>query len=194
MVVNKYICLFCLYLCFTTLAQAQVIDTVMVNEEDVFYAVDSMPGSSYFWAVEDGEITDGQGTSGILVNWKNNIGRKKLKVVEVNAGKCVSDTVFAFVIVKDELKAFVPSAFTPNGDGLNDEFKPHFDNEKILTYRLIVINSWGMVVYESNNPNEGWNGTFGGTECTTGIYSWEIVAYLTNAKEHYFRGTVTILR
>jgi gliding motility-associated-like protein len=194
MVLNKYVYLFCLYLCFTINVQSQVIDTVMVNENGVFYSVDSVPGSSYFWAVEDGEISAGQGTSGVLINWKNSIGRKKLKVVEVNAGQCISDTVFAYIIVKDELRAFVPSAFTPNGDGLNDEFIPYFDNEKILNYRFIVINRWGTIVYESNNPKEGWNGTFEGIECISGIYSWEIVASLTKAKVHYFRGTVTIMR
>lgn len=54
---------------------------------------------------------------------------------------------------------FVPTAFTPNGDGLNDDFKPLlFGN--ILTYEFIVYNRWGQVVFKSSQTNYGRDGRY----------------------------------
>ncbi|MCZ4408368.1 gliding motility-associated C-terminal domain-containing protein [Cryomorphaceae bacterium 1068] len=66
---------------------------------------------------------------------------------------------------------FLPNAFTPDGDGLNDLYKPVIDN--FLTYELLIYNRNGELVFESNDPNEGWNGSFQNNEfyCPAGVYA-----------------------
>jgi gliding motility-associated-like protein len=64
-------------------------------------------------------------------------------------------------IVVDEMCAdicFLPNAFTPNGDGLNDTYKPIIKAKNIETWELLIYNRWGTEIFKSNNITEGWNG------------------------------------
>jgi gliding motility-associated-like protein len=64
-------------------------------------------------------------------------------------------------IVVDEMCAdicFLPNAFTPNGDGLNDTYKPINKAKNIETWELLIYNRWGTEIFKSNTINEGWNG------------------------------------
>jgi len=69
-------------------------------------------------------------------------------------------------------KSFVPSAFSPNGDGLNDVFKPTLINYE--QYSIAVYNRWGEKVYESNITNAGWDGVFKGDQVPNGVYTYHI--------------------
>jgi gliding motility-associated-like protein len=55
---------------------------------------------------------------------------------------------------------YMPTAFSPNGDNINDVFKPKGAGLSEDEYFMMVYNRWGQVVYESNNINEGWDGTY----------------------------------
>src|SRR5437016_1900588 len=52
--------------------------------------------------------------------------------------------------------AFVPNAFTPNSDGINDTFR--VKGENLQDFKMLVYDRWGEVIFESTNPNEGWDG------------------------------------
>lgn len=64
---------------------------------------------------------------------------------------------------------FIPSAFTPNGDGLNDQLKAII-NCPVSNYHMIVVNRFGQRVFESNSPNIYWDGTHKGNKCDMGTY------------------------
>ena len=180
--------------CLPAIAHAQVIHKAVVNQKNVRYEVQENEGSIYYWEVEDGIIDSGQGQPTIYVSWKNLPGRKTIKLVEKSPGGCQSDTVFGWVIVRDEIEAYVPNAFTPNGDGINDVFMPRFDNDKLLYFKMLIVNRWGEIVYESTNPNDGWNGEYNGIMCPAEVYSWQIEVGLTTAPSHFFKGTFVLMR
>ena len=70
---------------------------------------------------------------------------------------------------------FIPSAFSPNHDGLNDYFRARYSDLDVLEdYKLIIINRWGQTLFESPNINDGWDGTFNGSPCPTGEYIYII--------------------
>ena len=71
-----------------------------------------------------------------------------------------------------EALLFVPNTFTPNGDGDNDFFYPKGAN--IREYNMIIFNRWGELVYESNDFDNKWDGTFNGKPCPDGTYVWRI--------------------
>ncbi len=75
---------------------------------------------------------------------------------------------------------YVPNAFSPNGDGLNDIFKPITTNEGISTYTLRIYNRWGMEVFESGALLHGWNGTLKGQPAPVGTYVWKITYQTTS--------------
>jgi gliding motility-associated-like protein len=61
-----------------------------------------------------------------------------------------------------------PNVFTPNGDGLNDTYHPV--GIGITKFSIIIYNRWGMKLYESDNMELGWDGSFGGGSCPDGVY------------------------
>ncbi len=88
---------------------------------------------------------------------------------------------------------FFPNAFTPDGDGINDDWGPTFSSVTELHY--VIFDRWGHVVYETDDLHGRWDGTVnGGDPATTGVY-----VYKYRAKGHYYEanekyGHVTLLR
>jgi gliding motility-associated-like protein len=87
---------------------------------------------------------------------------------------------------------FIPNAFTPNNDGLNDVFKPA--GMYILEYKLQIFNRWGEQIFESSDINSGWDGRFKGSECPTDNYFYQVSAKGTNGKSLKKAGAVLLLR
>lgn len=69
---------------------------------------------------------------------------------------------------------YIPNAFSPNGDGLNDEFAPAPGGIPPPFYHLQVFDRWGGLVFEGHDPSIGWNGERNGKPCSTGIYTYLI--------------------
>ena len=69
--------------------------------------------------------------------------------------------------------AYIPSAFTPNGDGLNDLFKPKI-NCAVKEYHLSIFNRWGERIFISRDINKGWDGTYLGKKLSSGGYIYSI--------------------
>lgn len=89
-------------------------------------------------------------------------------------------------------RLFIPNSFTPNGDNLNEVFLPV--GAFITEFQLIIFNSWGEKVFESNRLNEGWDGTLSGNPCQDGIYYYHLTAKGTNGIAKYYYGTISLLR
>lgn len=87
----------------------------------------------------------------------------------------------------------IPNAFTPNHDGKNDEFKiTNFSNQKLIEFK--IFNRWGTILFQTHDPQKGWDGTFKGKEQAVGVYGYVIrIAYPDNVVETY-KGTVTLIR
>jgi gliding motility-associated-like protein len=84
----------------------------------------------------------------------------------------------------------LPTAFTPNKDGLNDTFKAI--GSGYIVHDFIIFNRWGNKVFESTN-NMGWNGVTNGIEQDPGVYMYYLV-YDCNGEEKYIKSTVNLIR
>ncbi|MDR1729064.1 MAG: gliding motility-associated C-terminal domain-containing protein [Prevotellaceae bacterium] len=107
-----------------------------------------------------------------------------------DANVCESASYACFEISISAL--FVPNAFTPDGDGINDEFKVAY--KSIESYRCRVYNQWGRVVYDSTDITQGWDGTIGGNIASIGAYFYVIDAIGTDGKNHKKRGDINLIR
>jgi gliding motility-associated-like protein len=89
---------------------------------------------------------------------------------------------------------YMPTAFTPNGDGVNDIFRPI--GTEIVDYHLIVFDRWGQMVFESSSAGNGWDGTFKGSICEPGVYSYTLTYRDNSASDHTVKttGFVTLVR
>lgn len=114
----------------------------------------------------------------------------------INNDNCVIDSVK--VELKLQLSAecnylFVPSAFTPNDDGLNDFFKA-YAGAGVNEFELIVFNRWGQRVFSTKDKSKGWDGRFNGKRQGNGVYVWTIrYKTLGNIEEKFLKGTVTLI-
>ena len=102
-------------------------------------------------------------------------------------------------ILTDQMTVYVtpymPNAFTPNGDGNNDDFKiVGLPPENITEFNIQIFNRWGQIVFATNDILHSWDGTFNGEICPEGDYTW-VIFYEDNKKTKTSnKGTLTLLR
>ncbi len=191
---RKYLYILCIVFATQVMgAKAQVIDTVQIYAQHTAYQTKPNPGSSYTWWVEDGQIVGGQGTNLIYVNWLDITGLKKITLTETALGNCVLEPVLAYVLVNEKDTAFMPNAFTPNKDGLNESFKPITNWNLVEAYQLRIFNRWGLLVYETTEIGKGWDGKY-----SNGSYNSEVFLHMTyiafkSGKNYYKQGNFTLL-
>ena len=88
---------------------------------------------------------------------------------------------------------FVPDAFTPNGDGVNDEFKASFAFDPV-EFTLIIYNRYGGVVFESENVGQGWEGLLkGGTKAPQGVYVYFITYRTESGQKMNKKGSFSLI-
>jgi gliding motility-associated-like protein len=110
-----------------------------------------------------------------------------------NEANC-SDTAGLIIKVFATLPTvFVPTAFTPNGDGRNDVVKPIAVGMRKIEY-FNIYNRWGDMVFTTTTNEHGWDGRIGGREQGTNTYVWTVKAVDFTGKAYFQKGFVTLIR
>jgi gliding motility-associated-like protein len=115
--------------------------------------------------------------------------------VEVKDFKCCTESDSVYVKV---FEYFIPTAFTPNGDGLNDVFRV-IGLYKNIEFTMMIYDRWGQLLFESNDINTGWDGIIGGKYLPVDTYVWIVrVNFLgqdiTTNGDVVLKGTITLVR
>jgi len=104
-------------------------------------------------------------------------------------GENFDTTVTVYVLPK------IPTAFSPNGDGVNDEFRIiGLPPENITMYNIQIFDRWGHLVFTSTNILESWDGKINGQKCAEGLYAWAIYYEDNNKIKVSNKGTVMLIR
>lgn len=109
---------------------------------------------------------------------------------------CIDTATINIKIVYD-LNFYVPSAFTPNGDNINEEFQVYSDGINYNDFELLIFDRWGHEVFATTNPFEKWNGAYfnKGEMLADGIYVYHVrFKQLYDDIEHTFIGRVALLK
>ncbi|MCX6180755.1 MAG: gliding motility-associated C-terminal domain-containing protein [Bacteroidetes bacterium] len=147
-------------------------------------------GHSYSWS------SDPKGTFDSSINPKVIITENVIFVVRATIAECpdvASDTVIYTMIEGSSL--FVPNAFTPNGDGVNDIFK--VESIGLIEFSAIIFNRWGEEIYQWNNAADGWNGMVRNASdfSQEDVYVYKITSKnLCDIEAKQRTGTVTIIK
>ncbi|MDO4462555.1 MAG: gliding motility-associated C-terminal domain-containing protein [Bacteroidia bacterium] len=120
-------------------------------------------------------------------------GEYRISLIVTNENSGCSHADSSEVIIVTDADIQFPDAFTPNGDGVNDEFRPAY--KSIKDYKLTIYNRWGRRVFSSTNPKVGWDGKNGNTDAAEGVYIYicEATAY-ERGVAFTRKGTVTLIR
>lgn len=119
-----------------------------------------------------------------------------------NAGCMDSASVVITVLPKEDKaggKLYVPNAFSPDGNGINDRFEVFLEDSSAEIQSFQVFNRWGDLVFDGGSvlPGQGmgyWDGRISGKKADPGVYVWKIVVKHTNGKSVLLKGSVTLFR
>jgi gliding motility-associated-like protein len=162
--------------------------SVVVGQELQFNA---SGGVGYFWSPPTGlSITI---ISNPIVLYSPEIDSVRYKLLVTDQAGC-SDSAFVLVkVFKTNPYIFVPTAFTPNNDGLNDVVRPIAVGIQKIKY-FSIYNRWGQMVFTTTVNGYGWDGKIAGKPQNSGTFVWMVSAIDYTGKPFFLKGTVTLIR
>lgn len=113
-----------------------------------------------------------------------------MQIVRTGFG-CI-DTAYQVIEITEYFTFFAPNSFTPNNDGMNDQFQWAVQGVDIFEIR--IFNRWGEVVYITQDETAFWDGTYMGTVVQDGVYIWQVELMDVNGEWRKLRGHVSVLR
>lgn len=105
---------------------------------------------------------------------------------------CYSTDTINVIVVQDCGEMFVPNAFSPNDDGANDVLKVRGHCLETMTF--MIFNRWGEKVFETNDQNVGWDGTYKGELLNTGVFVFRLEGKTYDGQGYSMKGNVTLVR
>jgi gliding motility-associated-like protein len=144
--------------------------------------------TSYSWNFGDGNTSASASPSHTYTG----PGTFNVILTVTDASGC-TDTVMITVIVDGVSLMTVPNVFTPNADGINDEFEVTYMG--IEEFKGDIYNRWGIKVFSWSDPGTGWDGRMAsGSEAPDGTYYYIISGSGVDGKDYAFKGVITLLR
>ncbi|MEL6842795.1 MAG: gliding motility-associated C-terminal domain-containing protein [Bacteroidota bacterium] len=114
------------------------------------------------------------------------------RVVAVEQGGNNAESYSNEVCVGVQTSVYGGDAFTPNGDGVNDIF--YLKGSNVLTFNLQVYSRWGVLLYETNNIEDGWDGTYQGVDMPEGVYMYVAKGRQFDGRQYVLRGSISLYR
>ena len=162
---------------------------------EVEFINNSLGATQYEWTFGDGNTSNQENPSN---DYGNNPEDYNVMLVAISPFGC-ADTALSTIRVIEDLIYYVPNTFTPDNNGVNEIFKPVFTSGfNPLSYKLLIFNRWGEVLFESYDSDIGWDGTYGADNdqvVKDGTYVWKIEFRRKDNDERIMRvGHVNVLR
>lgn len=171
-------------------ANFEIIPGIVTIDKNILFKSSSEGANNHIWNL-NGNFKSNQNQ---FQHMFYDIREENIKLLVTNNQGC-KDSIEKTISVKEKITIYLPSAFTPNGDGINDEYCPAYSN--IKKYEIHIFDRWGKKLWESHNIDECWNGIYQGELLPIGVYTY-IVYYLAgdesfNNSPNLLKGTITVL-
>lgn len=158
----------------------------------------SLGATQFNWSFGDGGVANTFSTTHTYVQ----AGTYSITLIAISNKGC-KDTSYQTITAIPESYVQIPNAFTPNSGGSsgttylqgslsNEIFHPIISGTD--KYKLSIYSRWGELLFETQNPNEGWDGYYRGQLCTQDVYVWKIYATFIDGKTFNKTGDVTLIR
>jgi gliding motility-associated-like protein len=143
----------------------------------------------YTWVPNDGSLSNPNISNPIA----KPLDSTMYTVYGMNEWGCI-DSAKVEIDVDIDMTEYIPTAFTPNGDGLNDLFRIRgLRYQKIVDFK--IYNRWGQVVYDyKTGDSQGWDGTLFGEPQPMGVYNYAIIIAKLGQIDRVYKGDVTLIR
>jgi len=169
-------------------------DTIVTSTDQVTLMVEGCSDCTYEW-FQDSVLISGENGSMLEIMLDETA---EISVVATTADGCVSDTLRQIIKICEcePPFVFVPTGFTPNGDGMNDFLRVYGDVILEEDFEFMVRNRWDEEVYFTTDVNDqGWDGTYQGQDLPPDVYGYYVQYRCSVDGELYFlKGNVTLIR
>ncbi len=164
-------------------------EVTSIFEPQIIFTDQSSPDVfNWRYAFGDGDSS----RLGSPVHTYREFGNFTVTQLVVNRYGC-KDTVSRLVIVEPEFRLWVPNAFTPDNNGVNEVFRPSVYG--VEDYSFQIYDEWGQVLFETADPTVGWDGTKKQSACPQDVYIWRLVFKNQVSKKQEERcGHILLLR
>jgi gliding motility-associated-like protein len=164
-------------------------DTIVVINQPL--QLNGSGGVNYLWSPATGlNNTTINNPVGI---YTASIDSVRYKLIVTDAIGCADSAYVTVKVFKTAPSVFVPSAFTPNNDGLNDTIYPISVGIQRINY-FSVFNRYGQLVFKTTADRQGWDGTISNKLQATGVYVWMVSAVDYLGNNIFLKGVVTLIR
>jgi gliding motility-associated-like protein len=123
-------------------------------------------------------------------------GEYLITLISENVNGCI-DTTSKVLVINDDLLWFIPNSFSPNGDGINDIWKPVGTTVDLTSYSCKIYDRWGRLVFQTSDIDQGWNGANMDSEffSDTDIYTYVLeITSATTEDKYELTGFITLVR
>lgn len=159
------------------------------------FTSNTMGALRYLW--DFGDPTSGASNNSTEANpthYYAVFGSYSPKLIAYSGNMCADSASSPAPIIYEDSPnlLFVPTAFSPNGDGLNDIL--YLRGQNILSINFSIYNEWGELIFQSFDLSEGWDGTHNGEEVQPDTYIYTALINLANGEQIKLKGQTTLLR
>jgi len=169
-------------------------DKPTVIKHIVDFSNQSVGGQTYAWAFGNGDSSKQLNPTVIFKD--DSIAQYPVELITTSAFGC-KDTIVKYLKINGEVLAYIPNAFTPDGDGKNDTFIPVLNavRNDIDFYEYYIFNRWGELIFETKEINEGWDGKYQNEYVQNGVYIYRvIIKSVYDAEKRSYHGPVNLIR
>ncbi|MGE0562579.1 MAG: gliding motility-associated C-terminal domain-containing protein [Flavobacteriales bacterium] len=163
--------------------------TIYENESEVTFYNEAV--NSEYCYINFGDGNESYMCNSVMEHLYESTGTYTVVQIVSNSYGC-SDTSSLNIEILPETTIWVPNAFTPNGNGINEVFKAKGSN--VEEFNLKIFNRWGEMIYESEDIDEGWNGSYQGEIVQQDVYIWIIHYRDSRDGKKSLTGKVSILK
>lgn len=149
------------------------------------------PGGIAQWSWHFGDSADSVSPMQNAAHTYSDTGRFCITLIATNTLGC-TDSATNCIEIYPSFAFYIPSAFSPNGDGKNEIFLP--EGNDVASMQMYIFDRWGNVVFTTTDPAIGWNGTNHGVYCSQDAYIYEITVFDSRNREYDYTGDVNLIR
>lgn len=162
---------------------------INIDDAALSFMNQSLNAVSYLWDFGDGTTS----TETNPVHTYTAPGIYQVSLTAFGNNNCTDVITYAATIVAEiNSMLYVPEAFSPNGDQINDFLEVEYSG--LESFSIRIFNRWGEVVYQSNDPAENWDGKVNGNIPASGVYVYVVNAKGADNKTYTFNGTVSLIQ
>lgn len=172
----------------------------IVNQTKLYYKIQSDGNCEEMYSIIVDSISGGTKPYLISINKSpaffadtiKHLTEPEYNLTVIDKNGCETQNYISNRIIKNKPFIYIPNSFTPNNDGLNDEWFPYINC--FYDYKCLIFDRWGILIKELNTINEHWDGYYKGKELPIGVYSYIIDITEFSSKAKRLTGHINLIK